>query len=276
MKLGTVRAAGSSRAAIFEQDHVAIIEQFADAGALLRAEDTGWEAARLASDGSDRRPFVEEDVLRPVITPGAIVCVGLNYRTHIEEMGRELPTNPTLFSKLARALTDPYANVALPSFSSQVDYEGELAVVIGRSGRDIPLAEAWSYVAGLSVLNDVTVRDYQRRTLQWFAGKTLQSSTPLGPWIVTADEVGPLDQLELSLKVNGEERQRARLDDLVFDVTALVSDLSQIVELSPGDVIATGTPGGVGEPQGLFLEAGDLVEVTIDRIGTIRNRFVAP
>jgi acylpyruvate hydrolase len=125
----------------------------------------------------------------------------------------------------------------------------------------------------LTILNDVTARDYQRRTIQWFAGKTFQRSTPVGPWIVTPDELGDLSELGLRLTVNGEERQRAKLGDLVFDVSALVADLSRIVELEPGDMIATGTPGGVGEPQGKFLHPGDEVEVSIDGIGAIRNTF---
>jgi acylpyruvate hydrolase len=170
-------------------------------------------------------------------------------------------------------LTDPYAEIELPAISEQIDYEAELAIVIGTGGRDIPVGDAWDHVAGLTVLNDVTARDYQRRTIQWFAGKTLQASTPMGPWIVTPDEVGDLASRELSLTVNGEERQRSPLGDLVFDVPTLVADLSTIVTLEPGDVIATGTPGGVGEPKGAFLRDGDVVEVTIDGIGAIRNTF---
>jgi acylpyruvate hydrolase len=231
------------------------------------------DAAQRARIDGDGRPFDAEDLLRPILAPEAVVCVGLNYRTHILEMGRELPTEPTLFSKLPRALTDPYADVELPAASDRIDYEAELAAVIGKGGRDIAVEDAWDHVAGLTVLNDVTARDFQRRTIQWFAGKTFQASTPIGPWIVTTDELGDLGERELRLTVNGQERQRAWLDDLVFDVPTLVADLSRIVELQPGDIIATGTPGGVGEPQGFFLRDGDIVEVSIDGIGTIRNTF---
>jgi acylpyruvate hydrolase len=188
-------------------------------------------------------------------------------------MGRELPTHPTLFSKLPRALTDPYADIELPCASPQMDYEGELAVVIGVGGRDIDPRAAWDHVFGLTVANDVTARDFQRRTIQWFAGKTFQRSTPVGPWIVTADDAGPLDALELTVTVNGELRQRASLGDLVFDVPALVADLSRIVALEPGDLILTGTPGGVGEKAGRFLGDGDVVEVAVDQVGVLRNRF---
>jgi acylpyruvate hydrolase len=274
MRLATLKRDGGSRAAVITADGAAPVEGYADVGELLAAGEAGWDAARTALSAGEARAFSERDLLRPVLHPGAVVCVGLNYRTHILEMGRELPTVPTLFAKLERALTDPFADVELPRPSEQVDYEGELAVIIGTGGRDIPEAEALSHVAGVTVLNDVTARDYQRRTIQWFAGKTFQRSTPIGPWIVTLEEFGTIGPQELSLKVNGEERQRAPLSELVIDVPGLVADISRIAELQAGDVIATGTPGGVGEPQGKFLRAGDVVEVAIDGIGALRNTFV--
>jgi acylpyruvate hydrolase len=275
MRLATLRLPGGTNAAVVHDDLAIGLPAYEDVGALLRDEGRGLEAAREAAASEQGRPYEKADILRPVLSPGATVCVGLNYRTHILEMGRELPTSPTLFSKLARAMTDPYADVAMPAASEKVDYEAELAVVIGRRGRRISPDDAWDHVAGLTVLNDVTARDFQKRTIQWFAGKTFQESTPWGPWIVTPDEVGPLEELELRLDVNGEERQRAKLGDLVFDVPSLVADLSQIVELAPGDLIATGTPGGVGHAQDKLLTEGDVVTVAIDRVGEIVNRFVA-
>jgi acylpyruvate hydrolase len=273
MRLGTLQTGASTTAAVARDGEVVPVAGYEDAGALL-ADPGGLDAARRAEQADGAGIHAGDAVVaRPVLNPGAVVCVGLNYRSHILEMGRELPTSPTLFGKLPRALTDPYADVQLPAVSSKFDYEGELAVVIGRPGRDIDVADAWSHVAGLTVLNDVTARDFQRRTLQWFAGKTFEATTPMGPWIVTPDEVGDLEDAELSLTVNGEARQRAHLGDLVFDVPTLVADLSRIVTLQPGDVIATGTPGGVGEPAGAFLRDGDVVQVTIDRVGTIRNTF---
>jgi acylpyruvate hydrolase len=276
MRLGTLAAAAprGSQAIVISQDGAIPIPGYSDIGALLAAGETGWEAAwRAAADGN-AHPFEEVQLLRPVLEPPGIVCVGLNYATHIREMGRELPAAPTLFAKLPRALTDPYADVELPAPSRQVDYEGELAVIIGRRGRNVSSADAAEHVAGLTVLNDVTARDYQRRTLQWFAGKTFQRSTPVGPWIVTLDELDDLAERELRVSVNGEQRQRAALGDLVFGIDALVADISQIVELLPGDIIATGTPGGVGDAAGTFLKDGDTVEVAIDGIGMLRNRFV--
>jgi acylpyruvate hydrolase len=278
MRLATLSTPTGPQAVALDDDRAIPIGGYRDVGELLRAGDAGLDAARAALAARDgATPYAPAELLRPVLAPGAIVCVGLNYRTHILEMGRDLPTDPTLFTKLPRALTDPYADVTLPRHSQQVDYEAELAVVIGRAGRDVSVERAWEHVGGLTVLNDVTMRDYQRRTIQWFAGKTWQASTPMGPAIVTPDELDPatLAGCELRLTVNGEERQRSPLSDLVFDVPSLVADLSRIVELEPGDVIATGTPGGVGEPKGRFLGDGDVVEVSIDRIGAIRTTFRA-
>jgi acylpyruvate hydrolase len=272
MRLATLATDEGPCAAVIGGDREAVlVGGYADVGELLRAG--GLDAARAASRDGVAIRLDAERLLRPVLQPGAIVCVGLNYRSHILEMGRELPTDPTLFAKLPRALTDPYADVELPAASEQVDYEGELAVVIGTGGRNVAREDAWAHVAGLTILNDVTARDFQRRTLQWFAGKTFQASTPMGPWVVTPDELGQLADRELRVTVNGEERQRSVLGDLVFDVPALVADLSTIVELCPGDVIATGTPGGVGAPEGKFLQPGDVVAVQIDGLGEIRNTF---
>ena len=279
MRLATVNKDGGTQAVVMAEGAVASVEgpdgPFSDVGALLRAGEEGWERAREALT-SDRFEEYEEPALRrTVLNPGAVICVGLNYKTHILEMGRDLPSSPTYFSKLPRALTGPFAEIPLPSRSSRVDYEGELAVVIGQGGRDIAPEEAWGAVAGLTVLNDVSMRDYQRRTIQWFAGKTWEASTPVGPAVVTPDELDYPEGIELLVEVNGEERQRAPISDLVFDVPALVSDLSKIFTLQPGDVIATGTPGGVGEAMepSQFLVDGDVVEVEITGIGSIRNLF---
>ncbi len=274
MRLATVRTPDGPRAAVMRGDSDAVVlAGYGDVGELFRTG--GVAAAERAAATGDATAVGEADLLRPILAPGAVVCVGLNYRAHILEMGRELPPRPTLFSKLPRALTEPFADVAIPRGSEQVDYEGELAIVIGTGGRDIPVERALGHVAGLTVLNDVSMRDFQRRTLQWFAGKTWQSSTPVGPWIVTLDELGDLGPRNLTTTVNGEVRRQASLGDLVFDVPTLIADLSTIVELEPGDIIATGTPGGVGEAKQRFLAPGDVVEVRIDGIGAIRTTFTA-
>jgi acylpyruvate hydrolase len=271
VKLATLQDDDGTHAVVVVEDRAVNVGDFGDVGALLRAGERGWEAARGAVASRSGRPLSSSALRAPVLDPGAIVCVGLNYRSHILEMGRAIPEHPTLFAKLPRSLTGPYDDIVLPASSERVDYEAELAVVIGKRGRNISRDAAWGHVAGLSILNDVTARDYQRRSLQWFAGKTFQDSSPWGPWLVTPDEVGDLAARQLALWVNGEERQRANLGDLVFDVPALVTDLSAIVELAPGDIIATGTPGGVGEPQEAFLDEGDRVVIRIDGIGELAN-----
>jgi len=275
MRLATVSVNGGTAAAVLTDDRLSEIDGFADVGALLR--DGGLDLARAAAVNGRSRTFSPDELLRPVLEPKAIVCVGLNYRDHILEMGREIPEHPTLFAKLPAALTDPVANIAIPSSSEEVDYEGELVVVVGRRVRDATPAVAETAIAGYTLMNDVSMRDFQYRTLQWFAGKNFERSTPVGPCVVTADEVGDLARRELRVAVNGELRQHARFGELVFDPAALVADVSQILTLEPGDLIATGTPGGVGygmEPK-LFLKDGDVVEVRVEGIGALRNRFVA-
>lgn len=273
MRLSTIARDGGTAAAVLSGGRAGLVGggRFADVGELLRS---GEDLTTL--DVGEAQKFDAAELRRPVLAPGAIVCVGLNYRTHILEMGRDLPEHPTLFAKLARALTDPYADITLPAVSQQVDFEGELAIVIGRGGRDIAPDKAWEAIAGLTLMNDVSMRDYQWRTTQWFAGKTFESSTSMGPALVTLDELDGLGERELRVRVNGELRQRAPVGDLVFDIPALVADVSRIVTLEPGDVIATGTPGGVGaamQPKA-FLHPGDVVEVEVDGIGALGNRFV--
>jgi acylpyruvate hydrolase len=214
--------------------------------------------------------------LAPVVTaPGKIVCAGLNYRHHILEMGRDLPDYPTLFTKYPEALIGPRDQIQIPPESQQVDWEGELAVVIGTTVRRASAAAAEAAIAGYAVFNDVTMRDYQYRTPQWFQGKSWENSTPLGPVLATADEI-PGDA-ELSTQVNGTEVQRSAIADLVFDAPALVAYVSTIFTLRPGDIIATGTPGGVGHARkpARYLVAGEILTTTIDGIGTLVNGAVA-
>jgi acylpyruvate hydrolase len=275
VKLATLSGQDGTNAVVVDGDIATKIGTYPDVGALLRDGSAGMDAARRTTEEGGGEPFSDLDLRSPVANPGAVVCVGLNYRTHILEMGRDLPTDPTLFGKFARALTDPFADIPMSSVSTSWDYEAELGVVIGTGGRGITVQKAWNHVAGVTIVNDVTARDFQRRTIQWFAGKNFEASTPVGPWVVTPDELPDLGSRELSLTVNGKERQRAQLGDLVFDVPTLVSDISQIFELRPGDVIATGTPGGVGQAEERYLEDGDVVEVSLDGVGSIRNTFRA-
>ena len=275
MRLGTIDSGASTTAVVVVGDAAIPVSDYADVGALLRDEDAGLDTARAAERRGDAVALEPQDLRMPVLAPGAVICVGLNYRAHILEMGRELPDHPTLFAKLTRSLTDPYADISLPPSSAQVDYEGELVVVIGRTARDVPEDLANEHIAGFTLMNDVSMRDFQYRTLQWFAGKNFERSTPVGPWITTADELPGLDALDLRTSVNGDVRQQASLGDLVFSPAQLVADVSSIMTLEPGDLIATGTPGGVGHgmtPKG-YLEDGDEVEVWVVELGSLRNRF---
>jgi acylpyruvate hydrolase len=252
-------------------------ERVRDVGALLAAPAPWRERAQLALAGTSE-PFDDDDLRRPILDPGAVIAVGLNYASHIVEMGRERPAAPTLFSMLPRALTDPYAAIELPAAAPErVDYEGELGVVIGAGGRDLSSEQAADAVAGVCVINDITMRDYQRRSPQWFAGKTWERSTPVGPWLTTLDDAD-LDNAVLEVTVDGERRQHARIDDLVFGLEELVADISTIVALRPGDIIATGTPGGVADAMDppRYLRAGQVCEVAITGLGTVRNVFGAP
>ena len=277
MHLVTLSLPGTTGAALVVSDGRARVfgsvadPAFADVGAIISSGALGDTLAEQAGEEID---YTDTDLLAPVLHPGAVFCVGLNYRTHILEMGRDLPEAPTIFDKLPRALTAPYADLVVPKIAAeQLDYEGELCVVIGTGGRDIPVEDALSAVAGYSVLNDMTMRDYQTRSMQWLAGKSWQDATPWGPALVTPDELGDFAAQPLRVTVNGELRQEAEVGDLVFGVAELIADLSTIMQLEPGDLIATGTPGGVGhamDPKG-YLGDGDVVEVSIGGVGTLRN-----
>jgi acylpyruvate hydrolase len=214
---------------------------------------------------------------RPVIpAPGKVICVGLNYLAHVEETHRDLPQHPVLFTKFATSLTGAYDSIPCPPESDSVDYEGELTVVIGRPVRRIGRGEAMSAVAGYAVANDISMRDYQHRSSQWLPGKAWDASTPIGPELVTPDEIGDVSALTLRTTVNGETVQEASTERLIFDVATLISTISEFATLLPGDLILTGTPGGVGfrrDPQ-LLLRPGDVVSVEVEGVGRIENTMV--
>jgi acylpyruvate hydrolase len=213
----------------------------------------------------------------PILKPNKIICVGHNYREHILEMKRELPEFPVIFAKFNNTIIGPEDAIPLSPITQQLDYEAEFAFVIGKRARNVSQAEALEYVAGYTIVNDVTARDLQKRTLQWLQGKTLDGSAPMGPWLVTKDEIPNPHELEIVLSVNGEERQRSNTKNLVFNVHYLVEFLSSIMTLEPGDVVCTGTPGGVGvarDPQ-VFLQDGDVVRIEIEKIGVLESRVNA-
>lgn len=273
MELVTIRQAAGTRAGRVEGDQVVLLDA-PSVKEVLEADD-GLETVATADDG----PVValaEADLAPVVPKPDKVVCVGVNYRDHIEEMGRTAPDHPTYFAKYARALVGAGDDLRLPAaeVSTDIDWECELAIVIGRSARNVSGADALAAVAGYTVLNDVSVRDWQRRTGQFLAGKTFEGLTPLGPSMVTADLLGDGSGLALSTEVNGVVKQSSSTSNLVFGVVDIVSDLSRIMTLDPGDVIATGTPGGVGAARNPpeWLKPGDELVTTIDGVGRLANR----
>jgi len=268
MKLATVRTEDGLLVVRVEGDGYVVVGP-GDVGELLRRED--WQAEAAAADGPVLP--VEPSRLAPVVPhPGKIVCVGLNYRTHITEMGRDLPQFPTLFAKYPEALIGPNDTLTLPPESDAVDWEAELVVVVGRSVRRADRAAAEAAVAGYTVLNDVTLRDWQFRTREWLQGKTWEATTPLGPVLATPDEL-PADA-EISCTIDDEVVQKSTIDDLLFDAADLVAYVSTMITLNPGDLIATGTTGGVGHARKppRYLKDGQTVVTRVEGIGELVTR----
>lgn len=279
MQLATLRTPdGTTRAARRTDDGYVLL----DAGgvAALLADPSLLAASR---DAVGPRIATDEAVLAPLVTPVKTICVGLNYREHILEMGRELPTHPTLFSKFPDALVGASDDIILHAGASSWDYEAELGIVIGsRVPRAADERTALAAIAGYTVVNDVTARDWQRRTLQWLQGKTWDATSPVGPTLVTPDEADPegrgAPDLAITCHVDDALRQSARTSDLVFGPVDLVRYVSTFTTLSPGDLIATGTPGGVGagmDPPG-YLRPGQVLRTTVEGLGTCVNRCTAP
>lgn len=213
-------------------------------------------------------------ILVPVPDPDKIICVGLNYRSHAEETGMELPKAPTIFGKYRNALVPDGATVTLPAASSKCDYEAEVAFVIGRRAKEVNAEDALSHVAGYTLLNDLSARDLQGLTMQWMAGKVFDGSAPCGPALVTTDEVAH-DEIGISMHVNGEQRQESSTSDLIFGVPELVATLSTWMTLEPGDIIATGTPSGVGlamDPR-TWLQDGDELVVSSPELGELKTQI---
>jgi 2-keto-4-pentenoate hydratase/2-oxohepta-3-ene-1,7-dioic acid hydratase in catechol pathway len=260
MRLVSFDHAGGPHAGLLLDDQVVPIEGVGDVGELLRA----GPLSQVKAEG-EPLPLTDVRLLPPVLRPSKIVCIGLNYRSHAEEAGLDPPEVPTFFAKWPNALAAPGAEVPLPGFSDRVDYEAELAFVIGAGGE----------VAGYTLFNDLSARDYQFMTLQWMPGKVFDGSAPCGPALVTPDEAGPHDAIEIELTLNGEVMQSASTADLVHSVPALVEFLSKLMTLEPGDIVATGTPAGVGstrDPQ-VWLKAGDEVIVSSPTLGVLATRL---
>lgn len=230
------------------------------------------EAASLGADF----PVEQVRFLPPIVDPGRILCVGLNYRSHIEETGRTIPSHPMFFVRFPDSCVGHGEAIVRPRVSIEHDFEGELAFIVGRGGRHIPAASALECIAGYSCFNDGSVRDFQRHTSQFTPGKNFWRSGAFGPWMATADEIPDPSALVLETRLNGEVMQRAHTSDLMFDIPSLVEYLSRVFPLQPGDVVSTGTTGGVGKARNppLFLQPGDRIEVEVSGIGTLSNPVI--
>jgi len=249
--------------------------RFAALGSFVTAGPAAAEAARGLQD-RDGRAYAPADFGPAVPAPERILCLGLNYGEHALEGGRAVPTWPDAFVRGQQTVLGPYADLVKPALTSSFDYEGELGVVIGAGGRYIPASKAIDAIAGFTVLNDASARDWQRAGTQWTPGKNFDGSMPIGPEVVTPDEVDIAD-VALTTVLNGQVMQSARTSQMLVDVPGAVEFFSSFTTLRPGDVIATGTPAGVGfaRKPPVWLQPGDVIEITIEGIGTIRNRVVA-
>jgi 2-keto-4-pentenoate hydratase/2-oxohepta-3-ene-1,7-dioic acid hydratase in catechol pathway len=229
--------------------------------------------ATLGDTGAPSHPESTVSLLPPIPDPDKIVCIGLNYGKHAAEAGMEPPAAPTIFGKYRNALAAPGATVKLPANSRKVDYEAEVAFVVGRRAKEVGEAEALDYIAGYTLLNDLSARDLQFSTPQWMSGKVFDGSAPCGPALVTPEEAGPHDAIEIRLTLNGEQLQDGRTDDLIFDVPQLLSHLSGLMTLEPGDIVSTGTPEGVGsvrDPK-IWLAAGDEIVIESPTLGRLET-----
>ncbi|HVS13165.1 MAG TPA: fumarylacetoacetate hydrolase family protein [Thermoanaerobaculia bacterium] len=281
MKLVTYRDGGRVAVGVVADDRVIDLTSgesgIPDMISLLDAGARGMELARSRAAAGGGKPLAAVELFAPIPRPGKFLGIGLNYAEHAAETGRQPPEHPTVFAKMPTCVNRPGGAIVVPRVSSQVDYEGELAFVVGRRCKNVSRREALEVIAGYTVVNDVSVRDWQRRTSQFTLGKSFDSHGPMGPWLVTADEVGDPHDLELRTWVDGELRQHSSTRHLIFDLPALVETLSTAFTLEPGDVIATGTPSGVGAAMDppRFLAPGSTVRIEVERVGVLENPVVA-
>jgi 2-keto-4-pentenoate hydratase/2-oxohepta-3-ene-1,7-dioic acid hydratase in catechol pathway len=282
MRLVTFDAGDGPRAGVLEEERVV------DAWALLGEPHRGGLReliaagrveelrGRLGDTGAPSHPLSSVQLLPPIPEPEKIVCIGLNYRKHAAEVGvSELPEMPTIFAKYPNALVPDGATVRVPT--GKTDFEAEVAFVVGRRAKDVGEDEALEYVAGYTLLNDLSARDLQGATPQWMPGKVFDGSAPCGPWLVTPDEAGPADEIALRLTLNGEEMQSGATDDLIFSIPQLVVQLSRLMTLEPGDVVSTGTPEGVGMGRNprVWLAEGDEIVIESPTLGRLTTRIAA-
>jgi len=289
MKIVRYQSDRGPRAGVLADDSVLDLEKASDGRLpattteLISDEKILSDAQRLqqfAREDADLReafasPLDEIHLLPPVERPRKIVCLGLNYRDHAEESGHEAPDEPVIFAKLTSSVIGPSDQIILPAVSTKVDYEVELALVIGKKGKNVPAARAMEYIAGYTVLNDVSARDYQHEKPggQWLLGKSFDTFCPIGPWLVTQDEIEDPHNLELKCEVNDEVLQSSDTSRMLFRIPQIIEYISKVFTLEPGDVVATGTPAGVGmgRTPPKYLRSADVVACTVQGIGTLRN-----
>lgn len=284
MKLVTYQSAAGPRAAAMRGEEYVDLNQ-ADSSlscclaTILAEGEAGLQRAAAAATRGEALSADKVQLLAPIPQPQKVICVGLNYIDHARESGVEPPPEPVLFNKFPTAVADPDEAIILPSLSKEVDYEAELVVVIGKRGRNIAREHALEHVAGYCCGHDVSARDWQLRKPggQWLMGKTFDRFAPFGPLLVTPDEVGDPANLRIQLRLNGQTMQDSSTAQLIFKIDELISYISGVCTLLPGDVIFTGTPPGVGMARKppVFLKDGDVVEVEIEKLGVLRNHFVA-
>jgi 2-keto-4-pentenoate hydratase/2-oxohepta-3-ene-1,7-dioic acid hydratase in catechol pathway len=271
VRLVTFEAGDGPRAGVLRGDDVLEVDAPSVRALLAAGSLAGVETGSAA-------PLADVRLLPPVPDPGKLLCIGLNYRSHAEEQSVEPPETPTFFAKFANALVPDGTTVPLPSYSGKVDYEAEVAFVIGARAKDVPEERALGHIAGYTLLNDLSAREYQFMTPQWMPGKVFDGSAPCGPALVTPEEAGAPDAIEIELKLNGEVMQSASTSDLVHSIPALVAYLSKLMTLEPGDIVSTGTPAGVGslrQPR-VWLGPGDEIEIASPTLGTLRTFIGEP
>lgn len=282
MKLATFTHAGVTRIGVVRGDEVVDLSAGAPElprdmrGFLAAGARARTRAGEVAASGAVRLPLADVKLESPVLRPPKFLGIGLNYADHVAESGMEKPKFPTIFNKQSSCVVGPYDEIHLPRASSALDYEGELAFVIGKRCRHVPRARAHDVIAGYLICNDVSVRDWQLRVPTWTIGKSFDTHGPLGPWLTTSDEVGDPHSLGIRTLVNGETRQSSNTKELIFDCYALVEHITTAFTLEVGDVISTGTPSGVGASMKPphWLRVGDVVRVEIDGLGFLQNEVI--
>ncbi len=285
MKLVTFTEGGTTRIGVVVDDDNSIIDLAAAApdlpremtAFLIAGRAAAERAQRAAKDSAHRIPATNVKLEAPIRRPPEFLAIGLNYADHVEETKMKRPEFPMFFNKQSSSVTGPYDPIHLPRVSSALDYEGERGFVIGRRCRHVPRERAHEVIAGYVIVNDVSVRDWQRKAPTMTLGKSFDTHAPFGPWIITADELGDPHKLELRTFVNGEQRQHSNTRNLIFDCFAQVETLSTVFTLMPGTVVSTGTPGGVAAAMNppKWLKVGDVVRIEIDGIGKIENKVIA-